>query len=78
MYKAYVYTYIYTCLKFDTNIVMGLKILCQVGEIEVLFQNILWENVFLINNAKSKVFQINQRPQAFLYKILCQVGKLGS
>ena len=34
-------------------------------------------NVFLKNHAKSKVFQINWRPQAFFVKFWCQVGELG-
>ena len=33
--------------------------------------------MFLKNHAKSKVFQINSRPQAFLVKILCYVEELG-
>ena len=37
--NVYIYIYIYTCLKFVTNFVMGLKISCQVGEFEFHFQN---------------------------------------
>ena len=40
----------------------------------ISFSKLLQGNVFLKKHAKSKVFQINRRPQAFFVKILCQVG----
>ena len=45
-YIGNLYTYIYLCLKFITNFIMGFKIWCQVGEFEFYFQNSYGKCVF--------------------------------
>ena len=52
----------------------GFENLMSSWRVWISFSKLLWGNVFLKNHAKSKVFQINRRPQAFFVKILCQVG----
>ena len=46
-YIVHVYMYQYTCSKFVTNIVMGLKIWSQVGELTSDFQNHHFNMIFL-------------------------------
>ena len=46
-YMVYVYMYLYTCSNFVTNIVMGLKIWSQVGELTSDFQNNHFDMIFL-------------------------------
>ena len=46
-YIVYVYMFLYTCSKFVTNIVMGLKIWSQVGLLTSDFQNHNFSMIFL-------------------------------
>ena len=55
----------------------GFENLISSWRVWISLSKLLWENVFLKNPAKSKVFQINWRPQAFFTKIWYQVGQLG-
>ena len=55
----------------------GFEILMTSWGFWVLFSKHIWWNVFLKNHIKSKVYQINSRPQAFFVKFWCQIGELG-
>ena len=77
-YIGNVYTYIYQCLKFVSNFVMGLKIWCQVGEFEFHFQNSYGEMCFSKIMLKVRSFKSTGDHRPFLSKFDVKLGSWGT
>ena len=61
--------YLYTYQNFVTNIIMSLKILSQVGELDFEFQNQRYDTIFL-SHAKGKVFQKHWQIKPFFENLI--------